>query len=260
MVVLISCSEAKREEHSGKNSGKDSLVVNDVLKKSVTNLNYNFTPDKQKTPWQGTLTASVSWEDANGSNIIIFSEIAEYRYDWQTLKPSMLKHAEKYLKEEDQVAKLSDLGLAEVFAYHYIFNRTEKKWRLYWTLNDFDFSATDIVMTYNKNSLLISDIDSNGVGESLFTYRRSAGTGTMDHFDMVKMILHADSVKYKIAGPSGYGWEMMKRYEKIPKTIFDPKLKSLPLNFQTFFTRKWKVYDSLKCISDEKEIMDNMKD
>ncbi|HET6991844.1 MAG TPA: hypothetical protein VFJ43_10990, partial [Bacteroidia bacterium] len=116
----------------------------------------------------------------------------------------------------------------------------ENKWKVLWTLNDFEFGCCDVEMEYTPWTLRISDLDSNGVAESIFTYASSAADGPIDNFWQGKLILHLDTIKYSIKGNLGN-----QNTSESNKLIYSKNFDQLPPALKNYGNQMWKRSDAI---------------
>ncbi|MDQ3111257.1 MAG: hypothetical protein M3R17_15315 [Bacteroidota bacterium] len=186
-ACLYSCTAADKKE----TPGTDTVAVQEKHA-FVSDVNYACTINNDSTPYHGTLKASVCWNDGKGKNVLVIAERPQYF--WRDENKAMGKLAPDDESEE----------VAELFAWHYIYEAKENKWKALWTLNDFIFGCCDVNMEYLPGTLQITDLDTNGVAESIFTYSTSAGTGPIDNPWDGKLMLHVNAEKYSLKGPIGH--------------------------------------------------------
>jgi len=226
LIFLFACTQPPEQK-----AGLLKSITPATLAKSTTttlwldkSITYNYTPDSKLTPWQGTFKEAVYWKDKRGENIFIISELPQYF--WKEIKPGM----RKYVEDKD------DSEVAELFAYHYIYNQEIKKWKIYWALNDFRFSNCDVWMKYLPGTLKITDIDENDKGESIFAYYSASCTQTLDLNYHGKLILHIDSLKYSIKGVIGFN----RHLEGIAKASeYSENFSQLNRQYKTYFQKMW---------------------
>ncbi|MEO8446466.1 MAG: hypothetical protein ABI528_03175 [bacterium] len=115
--------------------------------------------------------ASVQWTDNLGDNLI---EVIETDVSWN-----------------------GDKRTKELYAYHYITNAGEKKqlWKVYDFIKDCE---VDVTLNYIDGSLIVTDLNNDGISETIFMYRMSC-KGDVSNDDM-KLIMHEGSKKYAIRG------------------------------------------------------------
>ena len=187
LLSLLACTshedDSVKEADLNPQTNLDS--IGKPIKPRVSVPDYKFTPDRQRTPWQGTVCTSVYWNDARGENVLIVSEM-----ETGDAPAELQKFA------EDKGGTFSQL-----FAYHYVMNDSLKKWKPFWTLNDFEIHETDRNIICFPLKPLVSDIDSNGMAETSFAYYNSYDP--IDFFHSIKLIYHPDHTKLKVEGSLG---------------------------------------------------------
>ncbi len=154
------------------------LCTNNIYgqtKFQLTELNANKLPIGIKI--EGKVKNAVRWKDKLGDNIVITTETGEY--------------LSKKIKHETD-------GLdAEFFAYHYIVSRDSIKqtWRVYDYIID---CPVDIEASFIKNTLEITDLNSDGIAEVWLVYKTGC-RGDVSPFDM-KIIMFQGQQKFAIRG------------------------------------------------------------
>ena len=192
---------------------KDSLDENDT-KQIATDLGYiKYGIDKvpEDIKYQGSVVAMAKWEDKLGSNVLFITETAEK-------------------SNEDSRSK-------ELFGYHYISDHTESS--LLWKINDFiNDCPVDLTLEYLNGSLIITDLDKNGIGESSFLYKMSC-KGDVSADDM-KLLMHEDKNKYAVRG----SMKLMMNGQELEKgsMMIDPAFDKAPEEFLAFAKKQWSKY------------------
>lgn len=224
VLLLFSCGESSTEKNS-KSSDKTDSTTSDTeseIVKELSEINYEVDIDEKATPFKGEMTASASWNDARGKNIMIISQIPQYY--WEEEKPEM-KKLSKDPEGEPQVT--------EIFAYHYIWSDEENKWKSFWYIHDFLFGCCDVYIDLQKESFQILDEDKNGEAETVFFYTRGQGTNKIDGYYDAKLMYHPDVTKLKVEGTTGAGKAMIES----PEYNNEP----VPIKF-VGFTGKYEKY------------------
>ncbi len=234
LLCFTSCGNGKDEQHSKTIAAHhDSLENKHNPEKSLQHVQYNCPVDSKQTPYHGTLKTAVSWEDKKGKNILIIAERPQYFWKDEN------KSIGKYCDDPDDNTEVTEL-----FAWQYVFDAQENKWKSLWTLNDFEFGCCDVEMEYVPYTLRISDLDSNGIAESIFTYASSAGDGPIDDFWQGKLILHSDTLKYSIKGNLGN-----KQTDTNNELIYSKNFDQLSPRFKNYGKQMWKYSDSIQISS-----------
>lgn len=243
VLFTIACNPGTNPDGTEQSSNPDSAKT-DSLNHAVplSHIVYNCPVDKKATPYQATLKQSVSWEDSRGKNILIITERPQYF--WKEENPAIGKYCDSPEDNEE---------VAEIFAWHYVYNETEKKWKALWTLNDFEFFCCDVNLQFLPGTIRITDLNKDGIGESIFTYISSAGTGPIDNFWSAKQMLHIDSVKYSIKGAMGA--EPQYDEQEI-ETVYSSGFEKLDTLFSNYAKRNWErsdqILDSIFNVQQEK--------
>ena len=239
--VIFGCTQQQKL----KTDSQDSSIVDSVSSVVSTpkpdqvfyeSLQYNYIPELKLKLWEGKMQESAYWKDQRGENILIISELPQYF--WKELKPQMAK-----LGGDDDNSEV-----AELFAYHYIYDQKESKWKLYWSLNDFQFSCCDVQMSYLPGSLKITDLDSNGKAESVFTYHTTVGTQSMDLNYDGKLMLHVDSTKYSVKGLVGL---FRNRVDPTAKNQYSENFSKSNPSYKTYAENMWKRSLAIRDSMDE---------
>ncbi len=192
---------------------KDSNEINEAIQTS-TDLGYvkysiGKIPDEIK--YSGSVVAMAKWDDKLGSNIVFITETAEN-------------------SNEDTRSK-------ELFGYHYLSDNLENN--QLWKINDFVKDCpVDLTLEYIDRSLVITDLDKNGIGESSFLYKMSC-KGDVSSDDM-KLIMHEVKNKYAIRGSMDLkmnGQELEKGSMKA-----DPSFDKAPPEFLEYAKKQWNVF------------------
>jgi hypothetical protein len=226
-LFFIACGNQQEVNDAKVPASKiDSLKQVVDSPKIVRNIKFDSVVNPDSIPYHGKLKTAVEWEDANGKNILIICERPQYF--WADENPSIGKYC-----QDDE-----DSEVAELFAWHYLFNEKEKKWKVYWHLNDFIFGNSDVEMEYLTGTLSITDLDHNGIAESIFTYNTSEGDGPIDNGWDGKMILHIDTVKYSLKGPIGNTSKDLR--PDAAKPVFSKNYVQLDSSFTNYSMKMWK--------------------
>lgn len=164
--------------------------------------------------YQGKIVRGARWIDSNGENILLLTQTGIF--------PTKGK---KY--EEGELICYD----AEVYAYNYV--RKDGKVSLLWKITDFERDCPfDLYAGFLKEALFITDLDSNGVAESLFLYELSCRSDVSPA--RLKLIMHEGATKYAIRGTT-----------KLPERLgggemnIDPAFKQATPAFRKFAVEKW---------------------
>lgn len=207
--AIPSVKESTAVKTKSRNS-KDSIENKDT-KQVATDLGYikygiSEVPDDIK--YSGSVVAMAKWDDKLGSNIVFITETAEN-------------------SNEDTRSK-------ELYGYHFIAGDPEnvQLWKIYDFVKD---CPVDLTLEYLNKSLVITDLDKNGIGESSFLYKMSC-KGDVSSDDM-KLIMHEDKNKFAIRGTVNLvmdGRELEKGSMKV-----DPSFDKAPMEFLEYAKKQW---------------------
>jgi hypothetical protein len=186
MALLLACggqSEPKQGSPGDSLNTDTSTVQADVFVFDTNSIDQNVKPDKNATPYKGTLISAVGWTDKAGENVLIFSR------------------KEAYIINKDE-----ELRKAEFYACCYI--KQGETCNLQWEITDnVDKCYCDCDVALVPESIRIVDLDKDGIAENLFLYllndRCDASpvrTKLMMHSGKNKMAIRGYSQQY--LGPS----------------------------------------------------------
>lgn len=235
-IIFISCSKGDNKSAEGSNSTikseydavktskkelKDSSdiyerdsTVNNKTNQTASDLGYiqyGISKIPEGIKYSGSVTAMAKWDDKLGSNILFITETAEN-------------------SNEDNRSK-------ELFGYHYILENSE--YNQLWKINDFIRECpVDLTLEYIPNSLVITDLDKNGIAESSFLYKMSC-KGDVSSDDM-KLIMHEGKNKYAVRGTM----ELMMNGRVLEKGSMktDPSFDKAPEEFLGLAVKQWNKF------------------
>lgn len=209
---------SKKESTAVKTSSvlrKDSIESSET-KQTATDLGYikyGIGKVPEDINYQGSVVAMAKWDDKLGSNIVFITETAEN-------------------SNEDNRSK-------ELYGYHYLTDNSENV--QLWKINDFVKDCpVDLTLEYLDKSLVITDLDKNGIGESCFLYKMSC-KGDVSADDM-KLIMHEDKNKFAIRGSMNLlmnGKELEKGSMKV-----DPSFGNAPEEFLDYAMKQWNRFNT----------------
>lgn len=136
--------------------------------------------DKSKLPagikFPGKLKQAIRWTDQSGDNIVVTTETGIYT------NPKF-KHE-------------SDGSDAELYAFHYnIGDSIQQIWKVYDFISD---CPVDLEASFVKNTLQVTDLNNDGVGEIWIVYR-TVCHGDVSPSDM-KIIMYQGKQKFAMRG------------------------------------------------------------
>lgn len=138
---------------------------------------------KEKLPkeivFEGKIKDLIQWQDKDGLHIVVTTETG--------------LHTSKKFKHE------SDGTDAELFAYHYRFNKTENKYKQSWKVYDYISDCpVDIEASFIKDTFQVTDLNNNGIAEIWLMYKKTCH-GDVSPCEM-KIIMYEGSQKHAMRG------------------------------------------------------------
>ncbi len=221
----FSGSETTHSSVSGINgSGQDSNLKN---LKSLTdsvgktnevnfgNIDYRISEVPPGLKYIGKVVAMAKWKDKSGNNLLFIS-VTDVK-------------SEGVVKDN------------KLFAYHYILHVQKNKqlWKIYDLIND---CPADVTLDYIEGSLIVTDLNKNGIGENSFLYKMSC-KGDVSA-DELKLIMHEGERKYAIRGTMNLvmnGQDLEKGNSKI-----DASFDKAPAGFREFAKDRWNKFKTEK--------------
>lgn len=176
--------------------------------------------DKKTLPpsikYQGHIVDGAHWRDANGENVLVLTE---------TGIPDREKNPDK------------DFLNAELYAYHYTIN--SGKTEMLWSLVDFEHDCDlDLDLRFMPKSLSITDLDADGIAESMLVYKQGC-RGDISPL-LMKLIMHEGKDKYAIRGT-----ELLSRLPvsyRGGEINIDPSLIKAGGPFKDFAVKHWNKF------------------
>lgn len=217
---------------SDSNGHSDSTNVSTNSKQASVTGVQAYRPQIDQTPWEGDLLDAVYWQDSLGEHALIVSGTGQF--NWADQKPEL----KNKLRKDQEPEKYPNA--AEIYGRHYVLKSGAAKWELYYEYYNYILSKTDVVLNYQQKSLIVTDIDSNGVGEALFLYTEAEGDKIAQNDYAGKMILFHDSIARVSVGPIG----LAAVNETATKSIEEKIHLVTPENsaFRTFLLNQWDIY------------------
>lgn len=216
LIILTSCAsdsevalkekELELKERELALKEKELELASQGVKKEKTG--FNFTPNvsisksASNVRYQGTIIKQMTWKDKNGENLAVFSG-----------NPS------------------------NIWVYHYVFNKGEtillREFKDF--INDCEF---DINLDFIKQSIEITDLDSDNYGELTFAYTLGCRSD-VSPLDM-KLIMTENGDKYIIRGRQ----TLVIQSDTYPgQKNIDPSFQRAPLEFLNYAKRQWNLYE-----------------
>src|SRR4051812_45876970 len=96
LILMLAFTACENQPEKRIESNKQSIAEREtaiITVKKISNINFGFKPSIKETKWKGAVVEAASWEDANGKNVIIISELKTD--EWEKERPEMKKHLPK---------------------------------------------------------------------------------------------------------------------------------------------------------------------
>ncbi|HLT24491.1 MAG TPA: hypothetical protein VK004_05145 [Ignavibacteria bacterium] len=150
--------------------------------------------------YKGKPVEAASWTDSNGDNLVIITESGSS----------------------------SD---AELYGYHFIMdgNSGEELWKIQDFVKDCEF---DLRLNYVPESLSITDLDGDGIGESTFLYNMSCKSDVSP--DDLKLMMHENDNKYALRG-----YTYISSVDAGGDYKVDPAFNNAPAEFKDYAIQMW---------------------
>jgi hypothetical protein len=183
-------------------------------------------PDKAITPYRGKLLQAWTWEDANGSNTMIFSE-----------------------KEAYYINKREGISRAEFYVCCHAGKDSEVK--KLWEITDLvDSCICDCQVSLMEETIEVKDLDGDGVAENLFIYLLNdrcdaspVSTKLMMHSGEHKMAIRG--VSQQFLGPSEAESNRFRKelgLEPVKYKVVDEIFAQYPEVFRSYASKFWDDY------------------
>jgi hypothetical protein len=169
--------------------------------------------------YKGEIVTGARWLDGNGENILILTQTGAF-------ESAVAK------KQDDPDNTENDMRDAELFGYHYVAMKSE--YQLLWKIYDFVKECPfDLDAGFLPNSLAVTDLDHDGIGESTFLYKLACRSDVSPA--TLKLIMHEGKEKFAIRGSTQVAEDGGE------KTI-DPSYIKAPAIFKEFSLRRWNEF------------------
>jgi hypothetical protein len=184
------------------------LTISAQSQIKMTKLNVNQLP--KKIQYEGKFVTAVKWNDKQGDNIVITTETGP-------------------------ISTIEDYRDAKLYAYHYLTvnGKLKSDWKIYDAVKE---CPVDIEANFIKNSLQVTDLNKNNVGEIWVIYKKSC-RGDVSASDM-KIIMYQGKEKFTMTG---------RNKVKVSTTEYDggeytfnKKFINGPKSFKEFAKKLWK--------------------
>ncbi|HRG89931.1 MAG TPA: hypothetical protein PLW44_12985 [Chitinophagales bacterium] len=241
VLLFCACNEKRTQKKKYNQDSSEVQSITNVPDNSVALpaepprpanpiVDYNFIPNPSYTPWSGTRTAQAKWADLAGNHVVILSIL--HQYYWSEKKPEF----KKLMKNEEETEA------TEFFATHYLLPKDSVEWKKYWEYNNVRLSCCDVSHTYLPGTLQITDIDSNGVLETVFGYHTTEGNEAIDFNYPGKLVFYTDTTPYIINGPIG----LMRNHYQTAHLQFSPSCNKLGNLYKEYLAREWEQIINLR--------------
>ncbi len=189
-----------------------------TMPSGVQNISYEMQEVPAGATYEGAIQHMATWEDKQGHHVLL------------------LTRANDQLVESTEWG--DDVFEAHLYGYHYVLKEGEAE--LVWDIHDFVKECPfDLWLEFVKQSLKITDVDKNGIAESVFMYKLAC-TSDVSPPDL-KLMMHEGEVKYAIRGEAqiDYGNGTVAGGEGTA----DPAFDNAP---ETFLDHAWKTWETFK--------------
>ena len=219
LVIRASIQQTRGREEGFANRPSAGINATNRSQGKISILSFDARSLPGEIRYQGKIVMGARWIDSNGENILLLTQTGKF--------PSKGKC------DVDHGDGISCFD-AEVYAYNYV--RKDGYVSLLWKITDFERDCPfDLYAGFLKKSLFITDLDSNGVAESLFLYTVSCRSDVSPA--RLKLIMHEGATKYAIRG-------MTKHPEVLGGGAMniDPSFKQANPVLRNFAVEKWNKY------------------
>ncbi|MFP9115767.1 M949_RS01915 family surface polysaccharide biosynthesis protein [Flavobacterium sp. RHBU_3] len=173
--------------------------------------------------FEGKQKEVLKWDDAEGKHLLLLTETGP--------------HTNKKFKHD------SDGTDAELFAYHYLYDASSKKylqtWKVYDYIND---CIVDMRVNFVPKAATHTDLNKNGIPEIWVVYQLQC-TGDITPPDM-KIIMYEGNSKYAVRGNRGLIVD--KKVHVKAHHTFDKALNTADPAVKDFANKLWKKHEDFK--------------
>lgn len=194
---------------------------------SLSELKYGIKEIPKPLKYTGKIAASASWKDKNGLNVLLITETKDKKVREEKMDG-------KYLEQESAYSK-------EFFGYQFLVkgDTAELLWKIQDIVKECD---ADLTLDYIANSLSVTDINKNGIGESTFLYTLGCRSDVSPLG--YKLLMHEGKDKYAIRGTRLIVVQGAKPYGGEIKV--DPSFDNAPAGFLDYAKKQWKKFEKEK--------------
>ena len=220
-LLVVGCDSNETKSTSNSSPAKSPQVV-DTLRNSnkkeldtIEMVKIDLKDLPKGIKYTGKIKQALRWVDKNGDNIVITTETGKY--------------------QNPKVQHENEGMDADLNAYHFLVSENEAE--ASWKVNDFIHDCpNDLEANFIKNTLQVTDLDKNGIGEVWIMYK-TACRGDVSPADM-KIIMYEGDSRFKMSGQNkiefGPGDYLGGEY------TFDKAFKEGPKEFKDFAKNLWK--------------------
>lgn len=175
---MISCDNTQKKESKKVITGnqrksniqkRNAIIFNSLVKENLP----------KEILFEGKIKNLIKWQDKDGSHIVLTTETGFYTSD-------------KFTHENEGAD-------AELFAYHYLYDERENKYKSTWKVYDFISDCpVDIEASFIKNTFQVTDLNNNGIAEVWLMYKKVCH-GDVSPCEM-KIIMYEGKQKYAMRG------------------------------------------------------------
>jgi hypothetical protein len=163
---------------------------------------------------KGKVVDGARWKDQGGENLLLITETGPF----PSPKPV----------NEGEVD-------AEIYAYQFV--RRGAAWKPLWRIQDFERNCDlDLMVSYRRGSLTLTDLDRDGIAESAFLYRLACRSDVSPA--VLKLMMHEGVAKYALRGATTI--PAAEQTEEIMTP--DPAFKKAPAAFLPHAVALWKKF------------------
>src|SRR5215813_6519993 len=216
LVIQATIQQAEGREEGFANQSGAGINASTRSQGKISIMSFDARSLPGEIRYQGKIVKGARWIDSNGENFLLLTQTGKI--------PS---------KEKSKVEGEGSFD-AEVYAYDFV--KKDDKVSLLWKITDFERNCSfDLYAGFVKDALFITDLNSNGVAESLFIYKLSCRSDVSPA--VLKLIMREGVTKYairgttKLAGDSGGG-----------AMNIDPAFKQAKPVLMNFAVEKWNKY------------------
>ena len=215
LLILFSCNKKIENRNAEKLTGEKES--SEILTENISSKNL-----PKEINFEGKLKEITKLKDSNGEHIIVLTETGEI--------PS-----KQIIVQEDE----TDF---KIFAYDYLFDKNDNKYKLNWKIQDFITNCGfDLIMGFLKNTFKITDLNRNGIAEIWTMYSMTCTSDVSP--SNLKIIMYEGKQKFALRGNSlvDLGKEKYGGEYKL-----DENLLKAPREIKEFAMELWKTNNKLK--------------